>query len=255
MSEVPKQKTIGAVETTFDVLDVLGEREPIGVSEIAGQLDMSTSTVFTHLNTLVQEGYVVKTGTTYQRSLRFLEDGGVIRQRYQSLNLFKEKIDELASTTGEIVGAAVEERGHRIILYRSAGEMAAGDKIPIGDHTYMHWTSLGKAILAHLSATKYTTIVDQHGLPRGTRKTITDSDELESELERIRQQGYAIDDEEHLQGVRGVAVPILDNNQRVLASIGITGPRNRFTPSYIGELSDLLKDAKNEIEVRSQYYM
>ena len=156
--------------------------------------------------------------------------------------------------TGEIAGAATEERGQRVILFRSAGEMAAGDKIPIGEHSHMHWTSLGKALLAHIPAERRSKIVDRHGLPRGTERTFTDRDELGNELERIRQQGYAIDDDEHLRGVRGVAVPIFDTEQNVIASIGLTGPRNRFQSSYLTELLNSLEYAKNEVEVRSQYY-
>ncbi|GAA0240337.1 hypothetical protein GCM10009000_064920 [Halobacterium noricense] len=139
-------------------------------------------------------------------------------------------------------------------MYRSAGEMAAGDDIPIGNHTYMHWTSLGKAILAHLSSARRSEIIDQHGLPRGTKRTLTNRNELEDELELIRQQGYATDDEEHLRGVRGVAVPIFDSDQNVVSSIGITGPRTRFQSSYVSKMLKTLEYAKNEIEVQSQYY-
>lgn len=254
MPNVTKQKTIGAVETTFEILGVLSDLEPAGVSEIAEELAISTSTVFVHLNTLLKQGYLVKNGTLYRRSLRFLADGGVIRQRCEATQLLEDKVDELASTTGEIAGAAVEERGQRVILYRSAGDMAAGDEITIGDHTYMHWTSLGKALLAHLPTPRRSEIIDQHGLPRGTEQTFTNQDKLEAELKQIRQQGYAVDDEEHLRGVRGVAVPILDDGRKVVSSIGITGPRNRFQSSYLTDLLGSLDYVKNEIEVQSRYY-
>ncbi|WP_129115916.1 IclR family transcriptional regulator [Halegenticoccus tardaugens] len=254
MPGTPQQKTIGAVETTFEVLTVLGEIEPAGVSEIAEQLDMSTSTVFTHLNTLLQQGYLIKEGTLYQRSLQFLTDAGVIRDRFEAARLLENKVDELASSTGEIVGAAVEERGQRVILYRTAGEMAAGDEIPVGNRTNMHWTSLGKALLAHLPAVRRHGIIEHHGLPRGTEHTFTTEDGLEEELKQIRQQGYATDDEEHLRGVRGVAVPIFNDKQEVIASIGITGPRNRFRSKYLTYLLGSLEYSKNEIEVRNQYW-
>ncbi|EMA55135.1 MULTISPECIES: IclR family transcriptional regulator [Halococcus] len=254
MSDDPKQKTIGAVETSFDILGVLSDIEPAGVSEITEELDMSTSTVFAHLNTLLQQGYLVKNDTTYRRSLRFLADAGAIRQRCEAAQLLDEKVDELASMTGEIAGAATEERGQRVMLFRSAGEMAAGDKIPIGEHSYLHWTSLGKALLAHLPAARRSEIVDRHDLPRGTERTFTTRDALGDELERIRQQGYAVDDEEHLRGVRGVAVPVFNTEDDVIASVGLTGPRNRFQSSYLTELLSSLEYVKNEIEVRNQYY-
>lgn len=254
MTEVPNQKTIGAVKTTFEILNVLSEIEPAGVSEIAEEANVSTSTVFTHLNTLLQEKYLVKDDTTYKRSLQFLADGGAIRQQYEVAELLEEKVDKLAMETGEIAGAAVEERGQRVILYRSAGDVAVGDNIDIGNHSYMHWTSLGKAILAHLSPAKRSKVIDTHGLPRGTEQTFINQDELEDELKQIRHQGYALDNEEHLRGVRGVAVPIISANEEVICSIGITGPRNRFHSTYLSELINSLEYMRNEIEVESRYY-
>ena len=254
MTRTRKQKTVSAVETSFEILDILSRIEPAGVSEITEEIQMSTSTVFSHVNTLVQEGYVMKNDTQYVRSLRFLEAAGTIRQRCEATQHLQEHVTKLASETGEIAGAATEERGQRVILYRSAGEMAAGDKLPIGAHSDLHWTSLGKALLAHLPPERRSEIVDQHGLPRGTDNTFTERDTLGEELERIRQQGYAVDDEEHLSGVRGIAVPIFDAQQNVIASLGLTGPRSRFDPSYLTRLLRHLEQAKNESEVRIQYY-
>ncbi|WP_336336556.1 IclR family transcriptional regulator [Haloarcula brevis] len=247
-------KTISAVETTFDILSALTKLEPVGLSELATHLDLPTSTLFIHLNTLVERDYVVKESGKYRRSFRFLEHGGSVRHRLDASRLLRNKVKELSDETGEIAGAGIEENGQRVILYRSSGEKAAGDEIPIGNHTEMHWTSLGKVILANLPREKRTSIVEEHGLPKGTDETLTSRDELESALERIREQGYAIDDEEHLRGVRGVAVPIFDEEDKVMVSLGITGPRDRFTSNYMARLLDMLRYTKNEIEVRSQYY-
>jgi len=193
-----------------------------------------------HLSTLVANDYVVKEDEQYRRSFRFLEVGGSVRHRLDVARLLRNKVEELGWKTGEIVGAGIEENGQRVILYRSAGKKAAGDELPIGHHTEMHWTSLGKAILASVPAERRREIVEDQGLPRGTSKTLTTDEELERAMERVRQQGYAIDDEEHLQGVRGVAVPIFDQEGNVLVSIGITGPRDRFSLSYVADLLEVL---------------
>jgi len=247
-------KTINAVETTFGILSAMEELEPAGLSDLASHLDIPTSTVFLHLSTLVANDYVVKEDKQYRRSFRFLEVGGSVRHRLDVARLLRNKVEELGWKTGEIAGAGIEENGQRVILYRSTGEKAAGDELPIGHHTEMHWTSLGKAILASVPAERRREIVEDQGLPRGTSKTLTTDEELERAMERVRQQGYAIDDEEHLQGVRGVAVPIFDREGNVLVSIGITGPRDRFSLSYVADLLEVLQYTKNEIEVRNQYY-
>ncbi|GGN94005.1 MULTISPECIES: IclR family transcriptional regulator [Haloarcula] len=248
------KKTISAVETTLDILSALGKLEPVSLSELATQLDIPTSTVFIHLNTLVERDYVVKESGEYRRSFRFLEVGGSVRHQLDVGRLLRNKVEELSRKTGEIAGAGIEENGQRVILYRSSGEKAAGDEIPIGNHTEMHWTSLGKVILANLPLERRTEIIEAHGLPKGTEETLTSRSDLETALERIRDQGYAIDDEEHLRGVRGIAVPIFDEDEEVMVSLGITGPRDRFTSRYMANLLEVLRYTKNEIEVRNQYY-
>ncbi|QIO24558.1 IclR family transcriptional regulator [Haloarcula sp. JP-L23] len=248
------KKTISAVETTLDILSALGKLEPVSLSELATQLDIPTSTVFIHLNTLVERDYVVKESGEYRRSFRFLEVGGSVRHQLDVGRLLRNKVEELSRKTGEIAGAGIEENGQRVILYRSSGEKAAGDEIPIGNHTEMHWTSLGKVILANLPLERRTEIIETHGLPKGTEETLTSRSDLETALERIRDQGYAIDDEEHLRGVRGIAVPIFDEDEEVMVSLGITGPRDRFTSRYMANLLEMLRYTKNEIEVRNQYY-
>ncbi|WP_424009225.1 IclR family transcriptional regulator [Haloferax denitrificans] len=246
-------KTIRAVETTFEILDALSGVEPAGLSEIASTVDIPASTIYVHLNTLIKQGFVVKDVGEYRRSFRFLEVGGDIRQRVDIARLLRNKVEELSRVTGEIVGAAVEENGKRVILYRSTGEKAAADEIPIGNRTEMHWTSLGKAILAYLPEARRAEIVERHGLPSGTNRTVSSLTELEDLLARVRKRGYAVDDEEHLRGIRGIAVPLLDKHGEVKASIGVTGPRDRFTPAYMAELLNVLQYSKNELEVRNQY--
>jgi DNA-binding IclR family transcriptional regulator len=102
MTDTRKQKTISAVETSFEILQILSEIEPAGVSEITEEIQMSTSTVFSHVNTLVQEGYVIKTGTKYTRSLRFLEAVGLIRRHelYILSDGNQTMLNELPTNTG-----------------------------------------------------------------------------------------------------------------------------------------------------------
>jgi len=83
---------------------------------------------------------------------------------------------------------------------------------------------------------------------------LTSQHEHEPALKHIREQGYAIDDEEHFRGVRGVAVPLFHEEDNVVVSLGITGLRDRYPSNYTGSLLDILRYAKSEIEVRSRYY-
>jgi len=105
--------------------------------------------------------------------------------------------------------------------------MAVQVKGHVGTRAPLHSTGLGKAILAHLPEERVESIVDHHGMPASTPETITDRDELFDALERIRDRGFAFDDEERLRGLRCVAAPILANDD-VVGAISVSGPTNRL---------------------------
>jgi DNA-binding IclR family transcriptional regulator len=249
-----KTKTIKSVEKTLDIVEVLHNVDSAGVSEIAERAGIPVSTTYMHLNTLKQRRYIVNDGTDYRLSFRFLEHGGAARQQLDLFSIVREEVDNISKILGEIVGFAVEEEGQRIILYRSEGQEAVGDRIPVGEHTYLHWTSLGKAILAHLPERRVDEIANQHGLPKGTEKTITGRSELREELQTIREVGYAVDNSERRRGIRGIAVPIMDGDEAVVGSIGVAGPKARYDPSYMSRILEFLDEERNITEIRNGFY-
>ena len=89
-----------------------------------------------------------------------------------------------------------------------------------------------------------------HGLPSYTRNTITDVAALEVELERIRIQGYAIDDEEYDEGLRCIGAGVRDHSGHVVSALGIGGPVTRITPARVEELAQLVMAAANGLSRR-----
>ena len=254
MHENDPTKTIKAVETSFTIIEVLKNMQQARVSEIAEKIDMPISTAYIHLNTLVKLGYVIKRDNKYKISLKFLEHGGAVRHQMDFFNIIKDEVNQIADHTGEIAGFGIEERGKRVILYRNEGDSAVGDQTPVGEHTDLHWTSLGKAIMAHLPKWRIDEIVNRHGLPKGTRHTITKREKLMSEFAIIRKSGYAIDNAEHRRGIRGIAVPITDESSNIVGSLGITGPKTRFDKEYMAEILDILLKRRNIIEIQNEFY-
>ncbi len=254
MAESDQPRTVKAVETSFRIVEALRHRRRAGVSELSSELDVPVSTTYVHLNTLRELGYVVKSGNDYRLSLRFLEHGGSVRQHLEYFGVVEDSVNRTAYLTGEIAGFAIEEQGQRVIISRSEGRGAIGDQIPIGEYTHLHWTSLGKAIMAHLPRDRVDEIVDEHGLPRGTPNTITDRAVLAEELATIRQTGYAIDNAERRRGIRGISVPVKDANEEIVGALGVAGPKQRFDEAHLGELLSVLEEKQNVIEIRSEYY-
>ena len=116
----------------------------------------------------------------------------------------------------------------------------------------MHHNSGGKAIIAHLPESEVLDIVDTHGLPSQTDNTITDPDRLLTELETIREQGYALNRSEDLEGVHAVGVPLIVNGE-VQGALSVAGPAHRMTNERCeGAVLDRLQAATNDIDLTSR---
>lgn len=223
------------------------------VSELAMEQDIPTSTAHVHLKTLHSLGYVVKKDGAYRLGLRFLRDGSAVRQRQHIYQIGKDEIDALATDTEEVANLGVEENGQRVLLYQSEGSEAVYDNAPIGEYTNMHWTALGKALLAHLPQARVDDIVATYGLPAKTEHTIATREELHTELDAIRDQGYALEDEERRPGIRSVSFPLTVDDS-VVGAISISGTKNRLNEERINDgFLKQLHDAANIITVRYAY--
>ena len=246
-------KRVKAVERSYRVVGTLRENGTMRVKDVASELDIPTSTAHVHLKTLESVGYVVRAEKGYQLGLRYLQDGCIIRGGVSVYPIARSEVDALAKATGEVANLGVEETGQRVLLYQSEGSDAVYDNAPIGEYTNMHWTALGKAILAELPRERVAEIVDEHGLPTETPNTIADQESLFDELERIRERGFALEDEERRNGIRSIAVPIRSES-RVLGSLSLSGPKERFNDERISdELLPELKNRKNVVEVKHEY--
>jgi len=232
---VPKTKnTIKSVETSLELVNTLADLEGAGVSELSDTLDMPVSTVHNHLSTLKQDGYVIQKDDSYQVSFKFLEHGGKVRSNMGLFKTGRSDADQLAEETGELVNLMIEENGYGVHIYLTKGENAVTFDSYAGKRSYLHNNALGKAILAHYPHTRIKEFVERHGLPKYTPNTLTTEEELLEELDTIADQGYALDNEERLEGLRCVAAPITSEDS-ILGSVSVSGPSSRIKDGYFRE--------------------
>ncbi|WP_197431324.1 IclR family transcriptional regulator [Halorubrum sp. CBA1125] len=206
VSERESNNRIKAVSTMFKIVESLRDRERTGVSELADRLDMPKSTVHVYLQTLADEGYVINEDGKYSLSHGFLEIGGAVRKQMSIYQAARPEIDALSADTGEVANLGIEEGGKRVLLYSAEPSEGVFDNSPVGQYTHMHWTALGKALLAQLPDERVDDVVDRHGLPEATENTITEREALFEALDRIRDRGYAVEDEERREGIKAIAV-------------------------------------------------
>lgn len=241
-------------ERTLEVLEALRELNGAGVTELAQHLNAGKSTVHNHLSTLLEHEYVIKEDDKYRLSLRFLTLGGYSRNQLRLYKIAEPEVKRLANETGELVNLLTEEYGRGVYLYRSKGDRAVDIDTYAGKRIYLHNTALGKAILAHLPRSDVDEIIDKQGLPEESERTITDRADLYEELDRTRQRGYAIDDEERLPGLRCIAAPIERESGGVYGAISLSAPVSRMKGArFEEEIPEAVQSATNVVELNLNY--
>jgi IclR family KDG regulon transcriptional repressor len=242
---------VSTTRKTFGILETLKSNQGATVTELTRETDLPKSTVFRHLATLQDLGYVVEQDGGYYIGLRFLELSERARNRQRGYTTAKWKVYELAEETGEHALFLVEENGEGVYLHR----MGSRFDTLIGKRRPLHAMASGKVILAEWSEEALDAHIDEIGLDRLTDNTLTDPEGLRSELATIRERGYAINDQEHMDGLRAVAVPVYSPEEDdLLGSLSVFGPTSRFKHEFMHEkLPGLLKDKASEVKVRLAY--
>jgi len=254
MAKNNRENDVKTARTTLRILEALKEQDGATVTELTEEFDLAKSSIHNYLNTLRNDGYVAKEDGKYDLSLKILDFGGYARHKERIYEIAKDEVTDLAEETGELANLLVEEHGKGIYLHRAHGEDAVMTDSYIGQQVYLHNTALGNAILAHLPRERVNEILDKHGMPATTTNTITNREELFQELETIQERGFALDDEERVEGLRCVAVPIINNNDVVEGAISVSGPTSRFREErFHQELPQQLQTVANVIELNITY--
>jgi DNA-binding IclR family transcriptional regulator len=224
---------VGATATTFRIVDALREKSSAGVTELAGHLDLSKSAVHNHLATLERLNLAVNDDGTYRLSLRFLDLATSVREDFSVLQAGRDEIESLADRSGETASIVVPEFDEAVYAYTRPD--AAEDGIRMGRRIPLHACAPGKAILSARGGTAVEQYLDADELAARTDRTITDVDDLRSELRSIRDRGLAFDTGEDREALRAVAAPVRDGDGNVLGAIAVTGPATRLSGKRLRE--------------------
>jgi len=243
---------VKSLERSLRILERLAEAGPdLTVPELSRHLGMNKTTVFRLLQTLARHGFVEKVSQgKYRLGMRVFEMGMAVMN---SMDLRREALpvlERLNKQTRETIHLTIRDGFSVIYIDKLSSPEYIVVQSRIGGRSPLHCTGVGKALMAHLDENEVKRYVRQEGLKRFTANTITDARELARELERIRRQGYAMDNEEHYAGITCVAAPIFDHRGRVLASFSIAGPATRINASRLPELIRLTVEASRAISAR-----
>jgi DNA-binding IclR family transcriptional regulator len=253
MSQALGAAGIKSDETLFKILEVLMDRGNVGVTELATELDLSKSAVHKHLQSLERNEFVVNDEGSYSLGFKFLTYGRYAQRHNRLSRIAGDTIYQLSEETDRLVTLAVREHNRGVFVYR------LNDKYNLSDANgcqefYLHQNASGKAILSRLSDEDIESIIRQRGLPPATDDTITDRDELTTEINEVRERGYATSVSELAEGAQSVAASLLDPKTGQLAAISISGPISAGDSSSIcEEHRELVVDATRELELKMRH--
>lgn len=254
MSARPAQR-LSSVSAALRLLKVFSAEEPeLGITTLANSLGLAKSTVHRLTSTLVSEGFLAQNPKDgrYHLSLSLFALGTLVRRRMDVSNEALSFLHELRDRTGETVHLAVLEQGDIMYMFNLESPQAIRMRSYLGVRKPAFCTSEGRAILA-FSTPAVAAREIRSGLAGRTAKTITDPAVLRSLLAAVRVNGYAVDDEESEEGMRGVAAPIRDASGSVIAAVGIAGPVQRLTKKNLRGFTPWVIEAATGISARLGY--
>ena len=160
------------------------------------------------------------------------------------------ELDRLSDVSGE-TAIAVVLRGHDLVCIAKAdGRGPLRTSVAVGDRLPLHATSAGKVALAFAEPEVQVVLLGKLQLHRFTDRTLIDFDRLDVELQGVRASGFAIEDEEHAQGIRSIAAPIADLRNSAVGAIVITGAAVGLTLARLHGIASELVDAAHHVSVR-----
>lgn len=245
------ERGIKTAEKVFSIVEFLHENGRANLTQIANHLGLAKSTTHSYLQTLVDLELVSKNDNEYALTLKFLEFGGRTRIRKDVYMAAKPQLQMLYEETGHTVHLATKEFDDLVLLERINPDEEVGFGAHDGQRTHFHTPALGKAIMAYLPEEEVDSILSKHTLEGMTEHSITNRAELEAELETIRDQGYAVNDEEEHKNYKGIARPILLDGE-VVGAISVAGPKTELEMSE-QSIHELLQSAADRIEIKLQY--
>ncbi|EMA04696.1 IclR family transcriptional regulator [Haloferax denitrificans] len=246
-------RRIKSVQTASRIVSVVQRLSNPTLGEVCAELDASKGTVHTYLATLEDEGFLTRTGRTYRLGLRFVTLGESVRNETPLYRAGKEEVDALAATTHEYAHLTVEHRGREVTIYESRGDDAVATDYHLRMREtpqHLHYSASGKALLSQFDDDRVRSILDSEGLVGQTANTITDRDELFAVLERVRERGYAVNDEEEIRGMRSVGAPVRGVDGAVCGAVSVTAPTSRLSGErFETEVPELVTETANLIEL------
>jgi IclR family acetate operon transcriptional repressor len=246
----PRDGGVQSVDRALSIIETLAEDdEGYRLTDLAVRTGLSPSTVHRLLTTLEKRRFVQfdRGESTWHIGAQSFAVGSTFVRRRNFATQALPYLRKLRDQTRETANLAVVDDGAMVVLTRVESREIMRSVTKVGGRVPMIASGLGKAMLSTYSEQDVFAIIQREGMPRLTSKSIVRAGELCKSLHDIRQQGYSVDDEEALIGLRCVSAVVYDGCSEPLAAISVSGKASRVPNDRLPILGKLVQEVAAEL--------
>lgn len=249
---------IQSVERALLIMNLFNEQNvELKITEISEKMELHKSTVHSLLKTLESHSYIEQNPENgkYRLGLKLIERGNFVVNTIDIRQVAKSYLVDLSKETGQTVHLGIKNGKEGVYIDKVEGNLAFIRFSQIGKGIPLHATAIGKVLLAFQEPKEIQETLNGYHFTKQNEHTITDENLFLQQLDKVHQQGYAIDNQENEIGVRCIAVPILNFENKVLASISMSTLVSQVNDEKLEKFIDLIKKTGLEISKKLGYRM
>lgn len=231
--------SIRAVDNSFDVLEqFITGKSSLGITELSTRLGLHKNNIFRLLATLQNRDYIEQDQETgsYKLGTKILELSFAYHRHNGLLKLSTSALNKLVQVTQENAYLGLLKSNKIVYVEHAQSSQVLRVSTRIGIRLSPLCTAIGKVILAFSSESERSKVIKANEFVKYTNNTILDEESFYKELNKVKKQGFAIDNSELDEGVSCVAAPIFNYERKIVAGISISGPTSRLNDAHIKNL-------------------
>jgi len=209
---------------------IVTSKRPIGLAELASDIDLPKATIHRLLQQLCEQGFVLRAAQKdrYVVGPQMLQLSAHALASMNTHPPLRAQLDQLVTNTGETCNVGVLDQDQIVYIERVEGASPLQLQLRVGSRVPFHCTSIGKLLVAEQHKNVRSRILRSRAIESFTKSTLITPEELEAEFAAIRSQGYSFNNQEFVEGLTSIAVAIRDGQQKAVAGLAVHAPLHRM---------------------------
>jgi len=255
MTKMPPEKSaIQVIDRMSSLLDAVSRYpEPVSLKILAAETGLHSSTAFRILDSMQENGFVERDASgKYQLGRKLLRLGSRVRAQHDVRQIALPVMVRLRDKLGESINLTIREGDEVVYIEKATPNRMMHVQQLVGSRAPLHVTAVGKLMLALSGEEECRAYAARTNLPAYTRNTINDLSKLLREADKIRDLGYALDDEEAEIGVGCIGTLIFDGSDNIVAGLSVSAPIDRRKLDWVNDIMQGAGEVSEQLGYRRQ---